>query len=98
MPGIKKLLNGELPNIDSGIPNNLPDGEIIKTPPPKIAPTPRTTNSMCKTLIIEFRFIFLIVIIFQINNFHSNSVVIKDRLVVRFSSRPICFIGKICAK
>ena len=41
IPGIKKLVNGELTNIDRGIPNNSPDGEIIKTPPPKIAPIPR---------------------------------------------------------
>jgi len=41
MPGIKKLLKGEVLNEDKGIPNNLPYREIIKTASPKIAPRPR---------------------------------------------------------
>ena len=37
MPGIKKLVNGELANMANGILNNFPDGEMIKAPPPKMA-------------------------------------------------------------
>ena len=44
IPGSKKLLNGELFNIDKGIPINFPLGEIIKIPPPPIAPNPRNAN------------------------------------------------------
>jgi hypothetical protein len=58
IPGIKKLLNGEFFNIDSGIPNSLPEGEIINTPPPNIAPIPSSTNNISKQFTVGFRFIF----------------------------------------
>jgi hypothetical protein len=34
IPGIKKLVKGELSNMDKGIPNKFPDGDIISTLPP----------------------------------------------------------------
>ena len=51
IPGIKKFLKGELSNIDNGIPNNSPDGEIINTAPPKIAPAPSSANKESKIYI-----------------------------------------------
>jgi hypothetical protein len=42
-------VNGDLSSIDSGIPNSLPDGEMIKTPPPNNALTPRNANRNSKT-------------------------------------------------
>src|SRR5580693_1300952 len=60
MPGIKKLLKGELSNIDRGIPNSLPVGEIIKTPPPKIAPNPRSPIKIKRI----FRAVFVFIILF----------------------------------
>ena len=45
MPGIKKLLKGDLSKIDSGNPpNNFPEGEIINAPPPPIALNPTKAN------------------------------------------------------
>ena len=54
IPGIKKLLKGEFSNIDWGIPNSLPDGEIMNTAPPKIAPKPRIANKKIRRLLIDF--------------------------------------------
>ena len=45
MPGIKKLEKGEFCKIDKGNPpNNFPDGEIIKAPPPPMAEIPRNAR------------------------------------------------------
>lgn len=55
IPGSKKLLNGELSNIDKGIPINFPPGEIIKTPPPPIAPNPRNANKKRRIFLVFFR-------------------------------------------
>jgi hypothetical protein len=57
IPGIKKLLKGELSNIDKGIPNSLPDGEIINMVPPKIAPNPRSANKKIRRFLSDFGFI-----------------------------------------
>ena len=47
IPGNKKSLNGDLFKMDSGKPpNNLPEGEMIKAPPPPIAFTPRKANKI----------------------------------------------------
>lgn len=54
IPGSKKLLNGELFNIDKGIPINFPLGEIIKTPPPPIAPNPRNANKKRRIFRVAF--------------------------------------------
>ena len=59
IPGIKKLLKGEFSNIDKGIPNSLPDGEIINMVPPKIAPNPRIANKKMRRFLIAFVFIVL---------------------------------------
>jgi hypothetical protein len=44
IPGVKKLLKGDLFNIYKGIPINFPLGEIMKTFPPLIAPIPKNIN------------------------------------------------------
>ena len=64
MPGIKKLVKGELSNIDKGIPNNFPVGDIINTAPPNIALNPRNANRMNKIfrvafIVLLFRFVYL---------------------------------------
>jgi hypothetical protein len=52
IPGNKKLLNGEFSNKDKGIPNSLPDGEMINTLPPNIAPNPRNINKIISRFLI----------------------------------------------
>lgn len=42
--GIRKFGKGESFIIDNGMPSSSPDGEIINTPPPNMAPTPRNAN------------------------------------------------------
>ena len=49
IPGNKKLENGECSNMESGIPKMLPEGEMISTKPPKIAPTPRKESKNTRT-------------------------------------------------
>jgi hypothetical protein len=44
-PGIKKLEKGEFDSIDSGMPRASPNGEMINTPPPKMAPIPSRDNN-----------------------------------------------------
>ncbi len=44
IPGNRKLLKGEFFSIDKGIPNKLPEGEMISTAPPNIAPKPRKAS------------------------------------------------------
>jgi hypothetical protein len=61
MPGIKKFLKGELFNMDKGIPNNSPEGEIIKTAPPKIAPTPRKNNKTTRIFRVVITPVYLAV-------------------------------------
>jgi len=60
IPGTKKLLNGDLSRIDSGNPpNNFPEGEIIKAPPPPIALNPRNANRVRRMFRAVFDFIIL---------------------------------------
>ena len=54
IPGIKKLLKGELSNTDKGIPINCPLGEIINTPPPPMAPNPRNANKKRRIFRVDF--------------------------------------------
>lgn len=61
IPGNKKLLNGDSLNIDKGIPINFPLGEIIKTPPPPIAPNPRNANKAINKFLVLFNFMFFFV-------------------------------------
>jgi hypothetical protein len=61
IPGIKKFLKGEFSNNDSGIPNSFPEGEIINTPPPKIAPIPSMTSKnkkMFRSIIMYWLLIY----------------------------------------
>ena len=69
IPGSKKLLNGELCNIDKGIPINFPLGEIIKTPPPPIAPNPRNANKAMSKFLVAFDFIIIYFELFLIPPF-----------------------------
>ncbi len=68
MPGNKKLLKGEFCNIDSGIPKSLPEGEIIKTAPPNIAPKPRKANRKISKFRFEivFTLSYLIALTFRV--------------------------------
>ena len=59
IPGNKKSLNGDLFNSDNGIPISLPLGEIINTPPPNSAPSPRN-NSKKRRM---FRAVFDVIIL-----------------------------------
>jgi hypothetical protein len=51
IPGIRKFWKGEWSNIDKGIPNNLPDGEMINTPPPHKAPNPYKADKSNSTFL-----------------------------------------------
>ena len=48
IPGIKKLVKGELPMALTGIPIISPLGDSINTPPPPKAPTPKKPNRKIK--------------------------------------------------
>jgi hypothetical protein len=51
MPGIKKLGKGAFRKIDKGNPpSSLPEGEIIKDPPPPTALNPRKHNKQSRIL------------------------------------------------
>ena len=59
MPGIKKLLKGDLSNMHNGIPNNFPLGEMMKITPPPMAPDTRKANKPGRILRGVFGFIIL---------------------------------------
>ena len=71
IPGIKKLLKGELSNIERGIPNILPEGEIINTPPPKIAPNPRNNNKKSSEFLVVFIFIMFYFLLVSLYKWHT---------------------------
>ena len=49
LPGIKKSVKGEFLKIDRGNPpSSLPEGEIIKAPPPLAALSPRKDNKQSR--------------------------------------------------
>ena len=58
IPGIKKLSKGDLFNMDRDILINFPLGEIMKTPPPPIAPIPKNTNKPMRIFRVNFIFLF----------------------------------------
>ena len=59
IPGTIKLVKGECSKIDKGKPpNNFPEGETIKAPPPPIALNPRNANK----IISIFRAVFVFII------------------------------------
>lgn len=57
MPGIKKLLKGEVSNIDKGAPSKVPEGEIMSKPPPPNAPRlkkpSKNSKSFCVFILIQ---------------------------------------------
>ncbi len=58
IPGTRKLVKGKCSKIDKGKPpNNFPDGEIIKAPPPPIALNPRNANKIIRIFHAVFVFI-----------------------------------------
>ncbi len=63
------MLNGEGFNMDNGIPINLPDGEIIKTAPLPIAPSPRNASSAMRKFLVAFDFMLIYFELFQIEPF-----------------------------
>ena len=69
IPGIKKLSKGDLFNMDRGIPINFPLGEIMKTPPPPIAPIPKNTSKPIRILRYVFDFMIIDFLLFQIPPF-----------------------------
>ena len=52
IPGIKKLLNGDVSNIDTGVPSNFPEGDIINKPPPTIAPRLKKPSKNTKKFLV----------------------------------------------
>src|SRR5450759_2267477 len=74
IPGIKKLLKGELSNIERGIPNILPEGEIINTPPPKTAPSPRRDNKKSIVFLVVFILIMFYFLLVSLCKWHTTSV------------------------